>query len=116
MENASKALIIAGAILISILLITLGIIVYNGSKSTIDTSMDSLDSTTSAMDNSRISQYAGSGKTYTMASALIDQLATYKTPMTVTIKSKENVNIGSRNINCWNYTSIIRKHKKRNDI
>lgn len=36
MENASKALIIAGAILISILLITLGITLYNSSKGTTD--------------------------------------------------------------------------------
>ena len=34
MENASKALIIAGAILISILLISLGIIMFNTSKGT----------------------------------------------------------------------------------
>ena len=32
MENASKALIIAGAILLSILLISLGLIVYNNAK------------------------------------------------------------------------------------
>lgn len=36
MENASKALIIAGAILISILLISLGIIMYNASTGTTD--------------------------------------------------------------------------------
>lgn len=36
MENASKALIIAGAILISILLISLGIIMFNSSKGTSD--------------------------------------------------------------------------------
>ena len=35
MENASKALIIAGAILLSILLISLGIMVYNNAKNTI---------------------------------------------------------------------------------
>mgnify|MGYP004572316297 CR=1 FL=1 len=35
MENASKALIIAGAILLSILLISLGLIVYNQAKNTI---------------------------------------------------------------------------------
>lgn len=34
MENASKALIIAGAILISILLISLGIVMFNASKET----------------------------------------------------------------------------------
>lgn len=36
MENASKALIIAGAILLSILLISLGIIVVNNTRTTID--------------------------------------------------------------------------------
>lgn len=34
MENASKALIIAGAILISILLISLGIVMFNAPKGT----------------------------------------------------------------------------------
>ncbi len=36
MENASKALIIAGAILISILLITLGIVIYNMASSAVE--------------------------------------------------------------------------------
>jgi len=36
MENASKALIIAGAILISILLITLGIAMFRSSEGTTD--------------------------------------------------------------------------------
>ena len=36
MENASKALIIAGAILLSILIISLGIMVYNNSKNTVN--------------------------------------------------------------------------------
>lgn len=40
MENASKALIIAGAILISILLISLGIIMFNASKGTTDQAND----------------------------------------------------------------------------
>ena len=36
MENASKALIIAGSVLIAILLISLGIIMFNASKGTTD--------------------------------------------------------------------------------
>lgn len=36
MENASKALIIAGAILLAILIITLGILVFNQAKGVID--------------------------------------------------------------------------------
>lgn len=36
MENASKALLIAGAVLIAIVLITIGIVILNKSKSTTD--------------------------------------------------------------------------------
>ena len=46
MENATKALIIAGAILIAILLIGLGITTYNNSKGVTDqanTTSDTLD-------------------------------------------------------------------------
>ena len=38
MENASKALIIAGAILLSILLISLGIMIYNQAQNTVNNS------------------------------------------------------------------------------
>ena len=38
MENASKALLIAGAILIVILLIAIGVLLYTNSKEVIDTS------------------------------------------------------------------------------
>ena len=36
MENASKALIIAGAILLAILLISLGIMIYNQAQNTVN--------------------------------------------------------------------------------
>ena len=76
MENASKALVIAGAILISILLITLGIIVYNGSRSTIDESMGSMDETSITMTNSKISQYEGNKVTASNVRALFNQVQT----------------------------------------
>ena len=38
MENASKALIIAGAILLSILLISLGIMIFNQAQTTVQDS------------------------------------------------------------------------------
>ena len=38
MENASKALIIAGAILLAILLISLGIMIYNQAQNTVNNS------------------------------------------------------------------------------
>ena len=40
MENSSKALVIAGAILVSILVIVVGNYIFNSSNSTIKTSID----------------------------------------------------------------------------
>ena len=57
MENASKALIIAGAVLISILLISLGIMIYNQAKQVTDnTNLDEISITTY---NEKFNQYLG---------------------------------------------------------
>lgn len=60
MENASKALIIAGAILISILLIGLGVYVYNMAQSA--TSNVGLDSQKAQAQNEQFLTYFGSKK------------------------------------------------------
>ncbi len=57
MENASKALIIAGAILLSILIISLGIIVFQNAKGATDTS--SVDGLAVDTFNSKFTQYTG---------------------------------------------------------
>ena len=57
MENASKALIIAGAILLSILIIALGIYVFNMAKGATNT--DQLDGVQKQAFNSQFSQYNG---------------------------------------------------------
>ena len=61
MENASKALIIAGAILIAILLIGVGMYVYNSSMKPIDQSGQQMDAQAVQMFNARIEQYVGTG-------------------------------------------------------
>lgn len=62
MENASKALIIAGAILISILLISIGIIVMNSINDPIDQATDSSASQAIEMFNSKFTGYSGTQK------------------------------------------------------
>ena len=57
MENASKALIIAGAILLAILLISLGIVVYNQARSTIDDA--NIDAEAVQTFNSKFDAYLG---------------------------------------------------------
>lgn len=60
MENASKALIIAGAILLSILIITLGLGVYNQAKSSMGSS--NLDAQEVRAHNSQFLSYEGKQK------------------------------------------------------
>ena len=74
MENASKALIIAGAILLSILLISLGILVYNNAKGTISDS--NLDSEAAQTFNTKISQYCGKKKNANDMNGLIAAIST----------------------------------------
>ena len=62
MENASKALIIAGAILISILLISVGIIVMNSINKPLDQAQGQADSQAIEMFNAKFSGYSGNGK------------------------------------------------------
>ena len=60
MENASKALIIAGAILLAILLISLGIMIFSQAQDTVSNSGMS-DAEISSF-NSRFSKYEGTQK------------------------------------------------------
>ena len=53
MENASKALLIAGAILIVILLIAIGMLVYNGAKSSIDKGISTMTATEKQIHNAQ---------------------------------------------------------------
>ena len=69
MENASKALIIAGAILLSILLISLGIMVYNNAKGTVNDA--NLDSESIQTFNTKFTQYGGTQRG-TALNSLID--------------------------------------------
>ena len=72
MENASKALIIAGAILISILLISVGIIVMNSINKPVDQAGTTADAQAIEMFNSRFSGYIGKGQTAQAMKSLIN--------------------------------------------
>ena len=71
MENASKALIIAGAILLAILIIALGVYIFNQAKST--TNVDELTNQQVQAHNNTFFNYEGSING-TQAKALIDEI------------------------------------------
>lgn len=59
MENASKALLIAGAILLCILIIAIGMFIYNSASSTITDSLTSLSTQEVEAFNNQFSTYEG---------------------------------------------------------
>ncbi len=74
MENASKALIIAGAILLAILLISLGIMIYNQAQDTVsDSGMDQAAITSF---NNQFLKYEGTRKGTIVKSMIQEVLAT----------------------------------------
>ena len=70
MENASKALIMAGAILIAILIISLGVYVFNNISSTAKNSAN-MDKQEISNFNSKITPYLGENVTGTQVNSLI---------------------------------------------
>ena len=72
MENASKALIIAGANLLSILIISLGIIVFQNAKGATDTS--SVDGLAVDTFNSKFIQYTGNKVKGANVNALLEAI------------------------------------------
>ena len=74
MENASKALIIAGAILLSILIIAIGMYIYTSSTATIKDSMQDMTSSEIEAFNSNLTTYAGE-QTGSQVKAMLGRLA-----------------------------------------
>lgn len=80
MENASKALIIAGAILLSILIIAIGMYIYNSSQSSIMGAGDALSSYEVDSFNAQWDVYAGEqpgSNVKTLLGKLVSNAKTY---------------------------------------
>ena len=75
MENASKALIIAGAILLSILIIGVGIFIFTSAQGTIDSSLQSMTTQEVNSFNSQFTSYQGDKVSGSNVKALLTNLA-----------------------------------------
>lgn len=72
MENASKALIIAGAILLAILLISLGILIYNQAQDTVSNS--GMDQAAISAFNNKFLKYEGTSQSGSVVKSLINEV------------------------------------------
>ena len=71
MENASKALIIAGAILIAVILVSLGILVFNIVNKPIDQAQTQADAQAIELFNSKFAGYFGKNKSSASVKSLM---------------------------------------------
>jgi len=72
MENASKALIIAGAILLAILIISLGILIYNQAAGIVNS--NSMSDVEITQFNAQFTQYQGTQQSGTTVRALLQEV------------------------------------------
>jgi len=75
MENASKALLIAGAVLIVILLIGIGMLIYSRSTGVVQTAAESMNSQEIQAFNSKFSPYEGTQKGSTVKTLMSTVIA-----------------------------------------
>lgn len=76
MENASKALLIAGAILIVILLIAVGMMVYRGAQGSIQKAIGSMSSTEKDIHNSQFEPFVGTKVSGSNVRSLLSKMIT----------------------------------------
>ncbi len=76
MENASKALLIAGAILIVILLIAVGMMVYRGAQGSINKAIGQMSSTEKDIHNSQFEPYVGENVSGSNVKSLLSRVIT----------------------------------------
>ena len=74
MDNASKALIIAGAVLIAVMLVSLGVLIYNQAKGVVDETSTTMTGLSVSGFNGLFSQYYGSNKTSATLKSLVEQV------------------------------------------
>lgn len=72
MENASKALLIAGSVLIAILLIAVGMKVFNSTSNTTDSAKTTMEATAIATFNNKFIPYIGTSKSGSQVRSLIN--------------------------------------------
>ena len=74
MENASKALLIAGSVLIAILLIAFGMKIFNSTSGTASQLGGTMQTIEMATFNSKFTQYVGTGKSRSQVMSLLNQI------------------------------------------
>lgn len=98
MDNASKALIMAGAVLISIALVGVGVYIFSSTNTMVGGANKQLDDAAAQMTNSTLGQYAGSKVRGSTVKQLLEKVRISNTndtlpiDVTVTLGGKDITN------------------------
>ena len=108
MENATKALLIAAAVLVAILIISFGLVIYN--KST--TATDSADLTATQIQAQKFAKYEGENQRGSVVNALLETVLTNNTTATsegakVTVNGAVTLGTSDRSIGTKADTSVL---------
>lgn len=114
MENASKALLIAGAVLIVIVLISVGMLIVNQASSVTDQASDSMTGQAVDAFNNQFQNYAGIQKgssIKTLLSSISTSNATNKSTSNhiITVDIVDTVTTGAAGTGLVNATDITKK-------
>lgn len=82
MENATKALLIAAAVLIAILLISFGVYIINSTGDVINSSSDALGDLEVSQFNKKFNSYEGNSKNGTTVKTLLQTVVTHNKAQT----------------------------------
>lgn len=99
MENATKALLIAGSVLIAILLIAIGVKILSSTSGTTEATQSTMDATAVATFNGKFTQYLGKNKAkrqvIDLVNAIIANNATDETHLISISKIKDGTDQGA---------------------
>lgn len=109
MENATKALIIAGAVLIAILLISVGIMVFNAANDPINQAANSSEQQAVQMFNESFTSYLGTSVSGQQVRSLVSAIiaSNSKNTQQVTINNAEATEYKLGNVSTKNRYSAI---------
>ena len=114
MDNASKALIMAGAVLISLALVGVGVYIFSSTNTMIGGANKQLDDAAAQMTNSTLGQYAGSNVRGSTVKQLLEKVRisnlndSLPVDVTVTLNGNkiEDANLSTANITDTKYYTV----------
>ena len=111
MDNASKALIMAGAILISVAIVVIGIYIFTTANALTDDAVGQIDALAVSAVNSKIEMYEGNGKRGTEVKQMMRDMNTINKQDAL----PTDITLGSGSVCTFeNYQTTIQDNKRYN--